>query len=161
MTAPQETQPVPESASWSRVADQAVPVTDQPSLGEKRIDSWHLTWGRRRWERRHFVILLLVLGLAATYCVGWVGWVRVNTELQFHQQPPGATASWDGVEFRVVSLQQVPTLDRGFEESGEPLPGSIWIEAVLEVRGATAEVSGGCSLKLLGPGGRQWESELS
>lgn len=119
---------------------------------------WHLTWGRRTWTGRTWLVLLLTLGLAVGYALSWSTYVKLNTDLIYHQQAPGASVEWDGVTFTVVEVRTEAKVDAGFDESGLPLEGSSWVTVVLEVSGEnTAEVMGRCRLNLLGPDGRTWE----
>lgn len=126
--------------------------------GRSRRD-WHLTWGRRAWTGRSWLVLLLTLGLAVGYALAWSTYVKLNTDLLYHQQPPGATAEWDGVTFRVLDVHTEEKVDAGFDETGIALEGSSWVTVVLEVSGETADVMGRCQLQLLGPDGRTWEPE--
>lgn len=121
---------------------------------------WHLTWGRRTWTGRTWLVLVLMLGLAVGYSLSWSTYVRLNTELIYHQQPPGASAEWDGVTFRVTEIKREAKVDAGFDSDGTALEGSTWVTVVLEVAGPnTADVTGRCRLELLGPDGQTWEQE--
>lgn len=123
---------------------------------------WHLTWGRRTWTGRTWLVLLLMLGLAVGYSLSWSTFVRLNTELIYHQQPSGAAVEWDGVTFRVTEIHRQARLDEGYDGDGLPTEGSSWVTAVLEVSGPnTAQVLGRCRLDLLGPDGRTWEQVWS
>lgn len=127
--------------------------------------SWHRPWvgpdrGAPGRQLRAWLVLALILALCVAYILGWRWWVHRNTTITYHQQPPGASATWDGVDFRVLRIEVVETAETGYDGPQAAIEGAAWVEATVEVStkrsDGLTDVRGRCQLALLGPGNVTW-----
>ncbi|MCW2811665.1 MAG: hypothetical protein JWP61_2123 [Friedmanniella sp.] len=108
--------------------------------------------GRRSWWATAVAVLLVAL-----YLVWWLTFTRMHLPpTRFVQRPPGATATSQGAEFRLVSLQQTEQLSDG-DEPVAAAAEAVWVVARFTVTVRAAEAVRSCAVRLVGPEGRTWE----
>lgn len=109
---------------------------------------------------RSWLLLACAASLVGVYLVGWGFYATTHTVDRFEQLAPGARASVNDAEVRVVEVLRTTRLDDA--DGGEPelAPAGVsYVVATVEVlRHADHELFV-CRLDLVGPGQRQWETE--
>lgn len=116
---------------------------------------------RRALPIRTVLVTTTVVCLVLLYVIWWTTYAVTHQDERFAQQPPGAPGRIGDTSITLLSLTRTPLLadqDYGREPEVAP-PGAVWVVAVLHAVRDPGERDLLCTyLKLLGPGGRQWDS---
>ncbi len=117
--------------------------------------------GRDGRRGRPWLVALLVFGLVLSYLCAWAVYSLSHTEPRYRQLAAGATATQGIEHYRVLGLTATET---ALSDGGDPEPApanTVWVIAEIEVLIDHREDVIGCSLPLLGPDGRQWDTTLN
>ncbi len=130
----------PAAAASAQAQDGGVP-------GRSRLRSW--------------LVLALLFGLAAVYCVGWGAYVDSRAVDHYRQLAPGQTTTINGLTVRAERIAVLEVFDAWGDDPQDPAPGAAWVEATVRVEGTPTVDYERCQFDLLGPDGRLWEPESS
>lgn len=113
-------------------------------------------------RRRSWLILVLAAGLVFSYLIVWTTYSAAHTYPRYRQLAPGvgATSMSNPERYRVLGMTETTTLMSSDGDSARAGSHEVWVIASVEVTIDRREQYVGCDLRLLGPGGRLWESPL-
>lgn len=116
---------------------------------------------RRSGRTRVWLLVIIIASITGSLIAGWVFYVGTFTSDRFGQLPPGAAfRNNNGFSIRVLRLIARPSIPGTIEPDPAP-PGAVFVVADLEVTAPDPlPAEGGCSMELVGRGGRTWESSF-
>lgn len=105
---------------------------------------------------RSWLGLVCVAALVGIFLTVWTVYSVTHTQSRFVQLEPGAVASANGMNYRVLSMKQTQTLTSETDET-EASAGSVFVIVEVEVTTAKVDDETFCHSLLVGPNGRTWE----
>lgn len=138
------------------------PSPDNAMPAAALVDSPELPPKQRR--TRALLVLVIVASICLSYLAGWMYWAQTHVVTRYEQLPPGASATEEGIDYRVISLTRSYSLGTS-EEGEEPptaKPNSVYVVAEIEVviTDAADPDYPVCVVQLVGPDDRTWEYDL-
>ncbi len=111
-------------------------------------------------RRRAWCWSACAAALVGIYLVVWTlySMTHLSAYPRYVQLPPGAAASSQQAEFRLLSLVQTDELAAESGAGQIAAAHSVWFVAELEVVQRARDPSFGCSTQLLGPDHRAWDT---
>lgn len=138
----------------------ATPKNSMPAAA--LVDSPELPPKQRR--TRALLVLVIVASICLSYLAGWMYWAQTHVVTRYEQLAPGASATEDGIDYRVTSLTLTPRLESAEESEDPPTadPNTLFVVAEIEVviTDAADPDYPVCLVQLVGPDDRTWEYDL-
>lgn len=105
---------------------------------------------------RAWLVFVCVAAVVGIFLTVWTVYSVTHTQDRFVQLDPGAVASANDMNYRVLSMKQTQTLTSETETT-EASAGSVYVVVEVEVTTAKIDDETFCHSLLVGPNGRTWE----
>ena len=115
--------------------------------------SWRVALTARA---RSWLVFVCVAAIVGIFLTVWTVYSVTHTQSRFVQLEPGAVASANDMNYRVLSMKQTQTLTSETDAT-EASAGSVYVIVEVEVTTATIDDETFCHSMLVGPNGRTWE----